>query len=82
MRKTKAIYLHLPLADMIWRNDLMEVVGDRHDLIEYDPSMPLEPQFGNPQRCKKIRRSGVGLNRCERLQQAVLDPSVRTDGQG
>jgi len=31
---------------------------------------------------QKIRRSRVGLNRSQRLQQAVFDPSVRTYGEG
>ncbi len=35
-----------------------------------------------PQRCKKPGGSGIGLNRSQRLQQAILDPNVRTDGEG
>jgi phosphoglycerate dehydrogenase-like enzyme len=45
MRKVHAIYLHWSDADILWRDILVEVIGDKHNLTEYDPSKPVEPQF-------------------------------------
>ena len=45
MRRVNAIYLHWPETDDLWRDILLEVIGDKHNLTEYDPSKPFEPQF-------------------------------------
>ena len=45
MRKVNAIYLHWCEADSMWRDLLFDVIGDKHNLTEYDPLKPLEPQF-------------------------------------
>lgn len=45
MRRTKAIYMHGPSADRLWRDILFEVIGDKHELSDYDPSKPMEQQF-------------------------------------
>jgi len=45
MRKVNAIYLHWPCVDILWRDILIDVIGGKHNLSEYEPTKPLEPQF-------------------------------------
>ncbi len=47
MEKVRAIYLHWPEADLVWRDILFETIGEKHVLTEYDPQESLEPQFAD-----------------------------------
>ena len=45
MRKVKTLYVPELYCDPFWQEDIIEQVGDRHDLSVYDASKPVAPQF-------------------------------------
>ena len=60
-RKVKAIYIHWPGAERLWRDDLFGVVADRHDLVEYDPSKSVESQLAGVEAV--LDHGGHGMTR-------------------
>ena len=45
MRRVKVLYLHQKEIDLRWQDDLVEAIGDRHDLSILDVGRPLAGQF-------------------------------------
>ena len=45
MRRVKTLYLHQQEIDLVWQDEFVAAMGDRHDLSIYDERKPLAPQF-------------------------------------
>ena len=45
MRRLKVLYLPEECTDQFWLDNLIEQLGDRHDLSIFDAESPLSPQF-------------------------------------
>lgn len=45
MRRLKVLFLTYADPTDIWRSDVIAAIGDRHDLVIFDPNQPLAPQF-------------------------------------